>query len=82
MDEPSAGLHLKDIDLLLALFSSLIKKGNTIVIIEHNLNLISQGDWLIETGPGGGKYGGHIIFTGTVSDLKQSDDEITKPYLP
>ncbi|MFT8825829.1 ATP-binding cassette domain-containing protein [Liquorilactobacillus mali] len=81
IDEPTNGLHLKDIDHLLALFDKLIDKGNTIIIIEHSLKVIRRADWLIEMGPEGGKMGGSVMFSGTFSELKKSKDTITKPYL-
>lgn len=81
IDEPTNGLHLKDIDHLLELFDKLVARGNTIVIIEHSLKVIRQADLLIEMGPEGGKMGGKVVFSGTIDDLKKSNDAITKPYL-
>ena len=81
IDEPTNGLHLKDIDHLLELFDKLVARGNTIVIIEHSLKVIRQADWLIEMGPEDGKMGGKVVFSGTIDDLKKSNDAITKPYL-
>ncbi|EJE99371.1 ATP-binding cassette domain-containing protein [Liquorilactobacillus mali] len=81
IDEPTNGLHLRDIDHLLALFDKLIDKGNTIIIIEHSLKVIRRADWLIEMGPEGGKMGGSVMFSGTFNELKKSKDTITRPYL-
>ena len=65
MDEPSLGLHTKDNDKLLDVFQRLVNRGNSVIIIEHNLDFIAASDWVMEMGPGGGKEGGQIIFEGT-----------------
>lgn len=64
LDEPTAGLHMKDVAKLLTLFDELVNAGNTLIIVEHNLEVISQADWLIDVGPGAGIYGGQILFSG------------------
>ncbi len=64
LDEPSLGLHTKDNQRLLDVFQNLVDKGNSVIIIEHNLDFIAASDWVIELGPGGGKRGGEIIFAG------------------
>lgn len=69
LDEPSLGLHIKDNEKLLDVFQNLVNKGNSVVIIEHNLNFIAASDWVIELGPEGGKRGGHILFEGTPEDM-------------
>ncbi|TFJ91314.1 ATP-binding cassette domain-containing protein [Lentibacillus salicampi] len=69
LDEPSLGLHKKDNGKLLNLFQTLVNKGNSVIIIEHNLDFIAASDWVIELGPGGGKQGGHILFEGTPEDM-------------
>lgn len=69
LDEPTTGLHPSDITGLLKLFDLLVEKGNTVVIIEHNLDVIKQADWLIDIGPDGGKHGGEVVFTGTPEDM-------------
>lgn len=69
LDEPSLGLHPEDSRELLDLFNRLVDQGNTVILIEHNLDLIAQSDWIIELGPGGGSEGGHLIFEGTPEDL-------------
>lgn len=81
LDEPTDGLHLIDIDHLLKLLNHLVDKGNTVILIEHHLNVIKQADWLIEIGPEGGNNGGRIEFEGTPKELINSKDTITKPYL-
>ena len=69
LDEPSLGLHKKDNSKLLSLFQHLVNRGNSVIIIEHNLDFIAASDWVIELGPGGGKQGGHIIFEGTPEEM-------------
>ena len=73
LDEPSLGLHAKDNGKLLDVFQKLVDRGNSVIIIEHNLDFIAASDWVIELGPGGGKKGGHIIFEGTPADMLQVD---------
>ncbi|WP_198141154.1 ATP-binding cassette domain-containing protein [Companilactobacillus ginsenosidimutans] len=68
LDEPTAGLHLKDTMQLLKLFNELVQAGNSLIIIEHNLAVIGQSDWLIDVGPDAGRYGGKIQYTGTPKD--------------
>lgn len=69
VDEPSLGLHIKDNDKLLDVFQRLVNQGNSVIIIEHNLDFIAASDWIIELGPKGGKDGGRIIFEGTPEDM-------------
>ncbi|MDF9824742.1 excinuclease ABC A subunit [Breznakia sp. PF5-3] len=70
-DEPTTGLHISDIKKLLKLFNHLADKGNTLIIIEHNLDVIKQADWIIDIGPNGGKNGGEVVFQGTPLDMLQ-----------
>lgn len=81
LDEPSTGLHPSDNEKLLSLLKMLIEKNNTVIVIEHNLDIISQADWIIDLGPGPGKYGGKIIFEGIVENLLKSEDSLTAKYL-
>ena len=81
MDEPSTGLHNRDLAALLALFDRLVKNGNTVVIVEHRLELIAQADWIIDMGPGGGSDGGEVVFTGTPRDLLSCPDSKTAHWL-
>lgn len=69
LDEPSTGLHPTDTDKLVKILNNLVDKGNTLIVIEHNLDIISNGDWIIDIGPGAGKYGGNLVFAGTVEEL-------------
>jgi len=80
-DEPTTGLHFHDISMLLAAFNALISKGHTVVIIEHNLEVIKSADWLIELGPEGGDGGGEVIFTGTPEAIVKVDGSPTGRYL-
>jgi len=68
-DEPTTGLHPSDIEKLMETFHRLANRGNTVIIIEHNLDVISQADWIIDMGPSGGADGGRVIFEGLVEDL-------------
>ena len=72
LDEPTVGLHMTDVDKLTSVIQSLVRKGNTVVVIEHDLNLIECADYVIELGPGPGERGGKIIFSGTVEELLHS----------
>lgn len=80
-DEPTTGLHFHDIRQLLNAFDSLIKRGHTIIIIEHNLEIIKSADWIIELGPEGGEQGGHIVFEGTPEQLAGFSDTYTARFL-
>src|SRR5690625_3251822 len=73
VDEPSLGLHIKDNDKLLDVFQRLVNQGNSVIIIEHNLDFIAASDWIIELGPKGGKDGGRIIFEGTPEDMLSAE---------
>jgi excinuclease ABC subunit A len=81
LDEPTTGLHFHDIQLLLTVIHTLKKQGNTIVIIEHNLDVIKTADWIIDLGPKGGAGGGLIIATGTPEDVAKNTDSFTGHYL-
>lgn len=69
MDEPTTGLHMSDIENLLSLFDLIVSRGNTLVVIEHNLDVMKQADWIIDIGPDGGKNGGQVVFTGTPVEM-------------
>ena len=81
LDEPTTGLHFEDIRVLLSVLNRLVDKGNTVVVIEHNLDVVKSADWLIDMGPGGGREGGRLVFSGTPEQLAQSDVSVTAPYL-
>ena len=67
--------------MLLSVLNRLVDKGNTVVVIEHNLDVVKSADWLIDMGPGGGREGGRLVFSGTPEQLAQSDVSVTAPYL-
>ncbi|WP_067778319.1 ATP-binding cassette domain-containing protein [Nocardia amikacinitolerans] len=81
LDEPTTGLHMSDVDTLLALMDGLVERGNTVVVIEHNLDVVAHSDWVIDLGPDGGKDGGQIVFTGTPADLLTHPTSLTGEYL-
>jgi excinuclease ABC subunit A len=81
LDEPTTGLHFEDIRLLLAVLDKLVEKGNTVVVIEHNLDVIKTADWIIDMGPGGGNDGGMIIAEGTPEEVSQSENSATAVFL-
>lgn len=80
-DEPTTGLHFHDINKLLASFDALLEKGHSIIVIEHNLDLIKCADWIIDLGPEGGENGGRILATGTPEDIVKNKDSVTAKYL-
>ena len=81
LDEPSDGLHLNDIDRILRLFDEMVEKGNTIFLIEHNLEMVKSADYAIELGPGGGNMGGEILFSGTPKAMTECENSVTGKYL-
>ena len=81
LDEPTTGLHFQDIQLLLNVLHDLTDKGNTIVVIEHNLDVIKTADWIIDIGPNGGDNGGQIVGEGTPEKLSQNKNSYTAKYL-
>lgn len=81
LDEPSTGLHAKNIELLLTLLRRLVSEGNTVVIVEHRLELIAQADWIIDLGPDGGTSGGEVVFQGTPQEIIHCDRSKTGLYL-
>lgn len=81
MDEPTTGLHMSDITSILNIINRLVEKGNTVIVIEHNLDVIRNADWIIDVGAEGGSKGGQILFEGTPKDLKNCKESITAKYL-
>lgn len=81
LDEPSTGLHNRDVEKLSALLRLLVDKGNTVVIIEHRLELIAQADWIIDMGPDGGSEGGNVLFSGTPEQLLRCESSKTARFL-
>jgi len=81
LDEPTTGLHFADIDLLLKVLQQLVQAGNTVVVIEHNLDVIKTADWVIDMGPQGGVGGGQVVATGTPEQVANNPDSVTGRYL-
>ena len=81
LDEPTTGLHFYDIDLLLKVVDELCSRGNTVVIIEHNLDVIKNADWIVDLGPEGGDGGGELIVQGSVSEICKSSKSHTARFL-
>lgn len=81
MDEPTTGLHMSDISLLLSIMNRLVDTGNTVIVIEHNLDVIRNADWIIDMGPEGGSKGGQVIFEGTPEVLLGAEQSLTGHYL-
>lgn len=81
LDEPTTGLHFEDVKVLLNVLNKLVEKGNTIVVVEHNLDVIKTADWIIDLGPGGGEAGGKIIAEGTPEQLIKNKKSLTGKFL-
>jgi excinuclease ABC subunit A len=82
LDEPTTGLHFADIQRLLDVLNRLVDQGNTVVIIEHNLDVIKTADWIIDLGPEGGDEGGRVIASGTPEEVaRQADKSFTGQFL-
>ncbi|HTZ51903.1 MAG TPA: excinuclease ABC subunit UvrA [Spirochaetia bacterium] len=81
MDEPTTGLHMSDIARLLQVINRIVDEGNTMIVIEHNLDVIRNADWIVDLGPEGGHKGGTVLFEGTPRDLKGAKGSLTAKYL-
>ncbi|WP_423065482.1 ATP-binding cassette domain-containing protein [Devosia sp. CN2-171] len=81
LDEPTTGLHMNDVDTLIGLFDRLVDAGSTVIVIEHNLDVISRADWVIDLGPGAGHDGGTVVFEGTPAVLAKAGDSLTGKFL-
>jgi excinuclease UvrABC ATPase subunit len=81
LDEPTTGLHLQDISVLMDLLHRLVEDGNSVIVIEHNLDVISEADWVIDLGPGPGEAGGQVVATGTPEEVAANPASITGRYL-
>ncbi|RLA97045.1 MAG: excinuclease ABC subunit UvrA, partial [Deltaproteobacteria bacterium] len=81
LDEPTTGLHLDDINRLLQTLHMLVDRGNTVVIIEHNMDFVSSADWVIDLGPGGGDEGGTVVAQGEPEVIAQNELSLTGRYL-
>src|SRR6187549_1769836 len=81
MDEPTTGLHMSDITHLLEVMNRLVDSGNTVIVIEHNLDIIKNADWIIDMGPEGGSKGGQVIFEGTPAQIVNAEGSLTGQYM-
>ncbi|MFM8212640.1 MAG: excinuclease ABC subunit A, partial [Actinomycetes bacterium] len=81
LDEPTTGLHFEDVSVLLQLLHKLVDRGNTVVVIEHNLDVIKNSDWVIDMGPEGGFRGGTVVAQGTPEQIAKINNSYTGKYL-
>jgi excinuclease UvrABC ATPase subunit len=81
LNEPTTGLHMSGITHLLAIMDRLVDGGNTVIVIEHNLDVVHSADWIIDLGPKGGSKGGRVVFTGTPMELLGATHSLTSRYL-
>jgi excinuclease ABC subunit A len=81
LDEPTTGLHFADIEKLLEVLQRLVDAGNTVLVIEHNLDVIKQADWIVDLGPEGGEAGGEVIATGTPEQVADVEESYTGRFL-
>ena len=81
LDEPTTGLHFEDVNILLKVLNQLVDKGNTVIVVEHNLDVIKVADYVFDLGPGGGEYGGEIIAEGTPEEIAENKKSITGKFL-
>ena len=81
LDEPTTGLHFEDVRVLLEVLQKLVDKGNTVLVIEHNMDVIKVADWIVDIGPDGGVRGGEVVFAGTPEQLAEQKDNFTGIYL-
>jgi len=81
LDEPTTGLHMNDVDTLIGLFDRLVDEGSTVIVIEHNLDVISRADWVIDLGPGAGNEGGTVVFEGPAAKLPRARGSVTGEFL-
>jgi len=81
LDEPTTGLHMDDVKKLIQVLQRLVDRGNTVVVIEHNLDVIKCADWIIDLGPEGGDRGGYIVAEGTPEDIMKNESSYTGKYL-
>ena len=81
LDEPTTGLHFADLEKLLVVLKRLVSTGNTVIVIEHNLDVIKNADWIIDIGPEGGERGGEIVALGTPEEISKNNKSFTGQYL-
>ncbi len=81
LDEPTTGLHMSDIGHLLVILDRLVDGGNTVIVIEHNMDVIRNADWIVDLGPEGGSKGGRVVFEGTPRQILDAPGSLTGQYL-
>ena len=81
LDEPTTGLHSADIEKLVNIFETIVARGNSVIVIEHNIDVMKRADYIIDIGPDGGSKGGEVVFTGTPKDMIEKANTITAEYL-
>ena len=81
LDEPTTGLHFHDVAKLLEVLHELVDQGNTVIVIEHNLEVIKTADWIVDLGPEGGDAGGHVVAVGTPEEIAAAEASYTGQYL-
>ena len=81
LDEPTTGLHASDIKKVMALLDGLVDRGNTVIVIEHNTDVMKMADYIIDIGPDGGSAGGEVVFTGTPLQMIEKGNTITAEFL-
>jgi excinuclease UvrABC ATPase subunit len=77
LDEPTTGLHMQDVENLIGLLDRLVDSGRTVIVIEHNLDVVARADWVIDMGPGAGHDGGRVVFEGTPAELLSATGSLT-----
>jgi len=81
LDEPTTGLHFEDVRVLLEVLHTLVDRGNTVLVIEHNLDVIRTADYIVDIGPDGGKYGGEVVFAGGLKQMRNHKKSITSAFI-
>jgi len=81
LDEPTTGLHAADVDKLMVQLQGLVDAGNTVVVVEHEMRVVAESDWVIDMGPDAGDEGGRVVAAGTPADVARAQGSRTAPYL-